>query len=586
MPATDSIPEYLQPFIAKQDPELYTWIDHAVWRFILKISQDYFSKVAHPKYLDGLAETGISTERIPLISEMDEKLRRFGWRAIGVSGFIPPAVFMEFQSLGVLPIACEMRTLDHLAYTPAPDIVHEAAGHAPIIADPNYAEYLKNYGQVARKAISSQQDHRLYLAIRELSDVKENPEATTEQINRAQIELDSAISAQDYTSEASYLARMNWWTVEYGLMGDLSDPKIYGAGLLSSVSESYQCLKDSVLKVPLTLDCVNTSYDITRPQPQLFVARDFSDLNKVLNEFAETMAFRKGGVEGLTKALRSGTVTTAVLDSGLQISGVLKGFSSDPSGNLRHLQWKNSVQLAIEDFELPGHGIDRHSDGYSTILGTVLPDGRCLSRMEEDEIQGLIDSLDGVIRFESGVTLKGRVKSILREKNRTQVITFLGCEIRDGENVLYRPEWGEFDLGCGSKVVSVFGGPADRLKYPMGLKPKPQLVRAPLRPEAQGLNELYGAVREIRETIERRKIQEIQPEERVKLLEIVEILERQHVQDWLLRFECLEILSKWDPSSANVVRKLRESLQSYASEFSGVALLIQRGLASLGGMGT
>src|ERR1700749_4787397 len=120
------IPDYLRPHVVEQDPSLYTPIDHASWRFILKLSQSFFKKHAHRKYLDGLRETGISTERIPLISEMSEKLGEFGWQAVAVSGFIPPGVFMEFLALGILPIACDMRKIENLAYTPAPDIVHEA----------------------------------------------------------------------------------------------------------------------------------------------------------------------------------------------------------------------------------------------------------------------------------------------------------------------------------------------------------------------------------------------------------------------------------------------------------------------------
>src|SRR4051794_2079083 len=86
----EAIPAYLSPYIAKQDPTLYTAIDHASWRFVMKLSQAFLGKHAHQKYLDGLRETGISTERIPLISEMDEALGRFGWQAVAVIGFIPP----------------------------------------------------------------------------------------------------------------------------------------------------------------------------------------------------------------------------------------------------------------------------------------------------------------------------------------------------------------------------------------------------------------------------------------------------------------------------------------------------------------
>ena len=278
------IPPHLRKFIVEQNYENYTAIDHAVWRFIMRISKKFFESHAHISYLEGLRKTGITIDRIPYVDDMDYKLSQFGWGAVCVRGFIPPAAFMELQSRGILAIAADMRTLEHLTYTPAPDIVHEAAGHAPILADSDYAVYLHNYGEISSKAISSRDDYNLYLAIRELSDVKEDAFSTDAQIQKAELDLESAIENFDYVSEAAYLARMNWWTVEYGLVGDIDDPKIYGAGLLSSVGESQNCLSDKVQKIHFSLDCINTSYDITEPQPQLFVTPDFGKLSEVLEE--------------------------------------------------------------------------------------------------------------------------------------------------------------------------------------------------------------------------------------------------------------------------------------------------------------
>lgn len=78
MKSQDYIPAYLRPFVVSQDDSLYTPVDHATWRFILKVSKRFFAKNAHEKYLNGLIETGISTERIPLIEEMDQRLAQFG----------------------------------------------------------------------------------------------------------------------------------------------------------------------------------------------------------------------------------------------------------------------------------------------------------------------------------------------------------------------------------------------------------------------------------------------------------------------------------------------------------------------------
>ena len=371
MPKEKVIPSYLKEHAVNQNYSLYTPIDHAAWRFIMRISKEFFKKHAHEKYLEGLSATGITTEQIPKIEEMDALLGKFGWGAVAVRGFIPPTAFMEFQSLGILPICADMRTLEHLDYTPAPDIVHEAAGHAPIIADPNYAEYLKAYGEVAKNAIISKKDMDQYHAIRKLSDVKEDPKSSKAEIEQAELELQRATDAIQEPSEAALLARMNWWTVEYGLVGDLNQPKIYGAGLLSSVGESYECLKDKIRKIPLNADCVETSYDITEPQPQLFVTPDFDHLTKVLKEFSRTMAYKRGGKESLEKAVRAALPTTAVLDSGLQISGVLSHFKETPNSIPFYLQFKGPTQLSFNFAQLTGHGPGSHKEGFGSPIGSL-----------------------------------------------------------------------------------------------------------------------------------------------------------------------------------------------------------------------
>ena len=117
---------------------------------------------------------------------------------------------------------------------------------------------MHHYGEVSSKAISSRDDYNLYIAIRELSDIKEDLTSKEEDIKIAEINLEKTIKNCNYMSEAAYLARMNWWTVEYGLVGDINDPKIYGAGLLSSVGESQNCLSEKVQKIPFSLDCINS----------------------------------------------------------------------------------------------------------------------------------------------------------------------------------------------------------------------------------------------------------------------------------------------------------------------------------------
>ena len=153
-------------------------------------------------------------------------------------GLYPPVAFFDFQAHGILPIACDIRTLEHVAYTPAPDIIHESAGHAPVLAYTEYGDFVKRFGEIGRKAISSKEDLDVYEAIRLLSILKEDPSATEEEVTAAEVNLDLALAAVTSVSEATQASRLYWWTVEYGLIGDLNDPKIYGAGLLSSMGRA------------------------------------------------------------------------------------------------------------------------------------------------------------------------------------------------------------------------------------------------------------------------------------------------------------------------------------------------------------
>ncbi len=319
--AIDRLPPHLRRFVVTQAYEEYTPRDHAVWRFILRRLRSQLADKAHPVYLDGLEATGIDVEQIPSLDQMNERLARLGWSAVAVRGFIPPAVFTELQTLGVLAIAADIRNHEHIDYTPAPDIVHESAGHAPIIAHPRYAEYLRRAGRVGRYAIASSEDEAVFAAIRNLSVVKEDPTATPAAVQLAEERLHAASASRRFVSENTKASRLYWWTAEYGLIGDLHSPRIYGAGLLSSLGEARQCLSDKVAKVPLSVAAAETDYDITRMQPQLFVARDFEHLFEVLDQFEATLAMSRGGDYGLEQAIRARTVNHLALSDGLELTG-------------------------------------------------------------------------------------------------------------------------------------------------------------------------------------------------------------------------------------------------------------------------
>ncbi len=550
-----ALPNHLKKYVVEQNYEKYSAVDQAVWRFILRQLKSFLSVNAQDCYLAGLEKTGIEIERIPKISDISEKLSKFGWRALPVSGFIPPAAFMELQSLGVLPVASDIRSLDHLLYTPAPDIVHEAAGHAPILINSEFAAYLKQYAQVAKKSIISKQDLDSYEAIRRLSDLKENSESTAEEIAAAETKLTAVSKSIDHISEASQLSRMNWWTAEYGLIGSLENPKIYGAGLLSSVGESRWCLSPKVKKIPLTLACVDQSYDITEPQPQLFVTPNFQHLSTVLEEFAATMAFRKGGLEGLKKAIQAESVNTAQLDSGLQISGEINEALTDQKGELCYLRLTGACQLSIQDQEIPGHHRAYHSQGFGTPVGflklfpqssasdlsdqqwsTLGLEFASLPKGTEAGLEFSKSSKKVILEYQSGVIISGIPKSRFVRKGKTLILTLTEARAEFDGRVLYEPSWGPFDVALGAKVVSVFGGAADRESYGnsedfiVARVQVPKWSESTLRRHA-----IYQKIRDLREH------KPAGPELLADLKKIFEQQQKEFSEEWLLILELLEI---------------------------------------------
>lgn len=460
------VPSPLRKYVVPQNYKKYSSEDQAVWRFIMKGIQHNLSIYGYKGALEGLKSTGISENRIPKIIDIDKKLQKFGWRAACISGFIPPRAFMEFQMNKILPIASEIRTIKHIFYTPAPDIVHEAVGHIPFLTNPLFSEFLEKYAQTVLKAIFSREDMEKYIAIRDLSDLKENPKSSPQQIKKQEKKLQQVIKNISYTSEASYLSRLIWWTSEYGLMGSLKNPKIYGAGLVSSIGESLHIKK--VKKIKLDENCLNYPFDITDFQPQLFVAKNFENLLEVLNKVSKKLAFHRGGVYGIEQAIKSQTLNTVVLDSGLQISGVLTKQIKTKSQDVVFLKFSSACQLSFQNKQLKGHGSNYHKEGYSTPLKILVKNKKAFYLWTDKDLrqQALIKGKTVKLLFEGGIKLEGRLENYLRVKGRLLLLTFKNCLIKDrNNNLLYQPSWGAFDLAVGSSVTSVFSGTADPKSY-------------------------------------------------------------------------------------------------------------------------
>lgn len=571
----EKLPRHLMQLVIDQPYNSYTAQDHAVWRYVMRQNVRYLSQVAHGSYLEGLSRAGISIDSIPHMYGMNRILKEIGWAAVAVDGFIPPSAFMEFQACNVLVIAADIRPIDQIEYTPAPDIIHEAAGHAPIIADPEYAEYLRLFGLIGSKAFSSARDYEIYEAVRHLSILKANPYTTSEAIAQAEKELTGIEAVQETPSEMALIRNLHWWTVEYGLIGDLNKPRIYGAGLLSSIGESYSSLQPQVKKLPYTIDAANYNFDITTRQPQLFVTPDFQHLTNVLLEFEKTMALRTGGVDGVMKAIESGYTGTCVYSSGLQVSGVFQEMIIHREAPV-YIKTEGPTQLCFENRQLNGHGKDDHIHGFSSPVGKLKGTDSAIELLTDEDLQSLAIETGNIsaLEFESGVKVQGYLHKIWREKGKIILMTFGDCTVTFRDRVLFRPDWGIYDMAVGESIVSAFSGPADphafELEYPVPREKTHKIVHSP---EALALHQLYQSVRDIRDKgVGKQSLQNIW-----------EQMLANYPDEWLLPLEILELTGS-EEVDHRLYKDIRSDLDDKILRCPELKTLIENGYALVSGL--
>ncbi len=543
------MPAHLRRFVVAQDYAEYTAVDQAVWRFVLLQMRARLGDSAHPAYREGLSQTGISVERIPSIAEMNERLARFGWGAVCVDGFIPPRAFQEFQARGLLPIAADMRTREHLVYTPAPDIIHEAAGHAPILPEPAYAAYLRRIGEIGKRAFTVPEEDRVFQASYALSEVKEDPSASPASVARVERELADAVSRVPEDSEASWLSRLYWWTAEYGLVGEVSNYRMYGAGLLSSLGESYSCHAPSVKKSPLDDGCIHVGYDITRPQPELFVARDFEQLHDVLDRVSKRLAVELGGSVALERAERSAELASFRFSSGAWAMGVLRELGprrEEPAwlalGGPTMIAWDGRIherQAELRPSEL-------------WLVTGPLVSGERLETLGAEALARHVDASErATFRFRSGACVTGRFRRALRAADER----LLHIELDDAR--LELPGRAPVELATYALVplgefVTAQAGAVDpgyhgETSFPDVRVPKPRTRSA----RERDLTELYARVAGA-------------PRSALALEELLAVhaeLERDYPHEWLLRWNLLERLAKL-PEGESLARRIAGELEA------------------------
>ncbi len=552
-PILDRLPKHLRQFIKPQSYDDYSAINQAVWRYAMRKNISYLSKVAHSSYLEGLRQTGISVDSIPNMYGMNRILQEIGWAAVAVDGFIPPNAFMEFQAYNVLVIASDIRQIEHIEYTPAPDIIHEGAGHAPIIANPEYAEYLRRFGEIGCKAISSGKDYELYEAVRHLSIIKEAPNTPQNEIDKAEKLVEDLQKNMGEPSEMALIRNLHWWTVEYGLIGTVEDPKIYGAGLLSSIGESKWCMTDEVKKLPYNIGSTFQNFDITKPQPQLFITPDFAFLSSVLEEFANTMALRKGGIEALNKLINSKAIGTIELTTGLQVSGVFSNLI-EHNGKVVYLQTKGQTALSYSNKELVGHSVLNHPEGFGSPLGKLKGINLAIEDMSPRDLMAydIYENEHVCLEFEGGIKVEGTIITGTRNlQGKVILISFKDCTVTHGDTVLFQPEWGQYDMAVGKYVVSGYSGPADLNSFDLIThEVSSTTIKREKTAERLELQNLYKQVRDFRNG-------EVTS---MASKNILESLQQKFPKDWLLSVELYEQVAKTDD------RELKTKVLNYLHE--------------------
>ncbi|MBK0369962.1 aromatic amino acid hydroxylase [Flavobacterium agrisoli] len=569
-PLLDRLPQHLKQFIKPQVYSDYTPINHAVWRYVMRKNVAYLAQVAHHSYQEGLRKTGIEIDRIPSMYGMNRILADIGWAAVAVDGFIPPNAFMEFQAYNVLVIASDIRQLEHIEYTPAPDIIHESAGHAPIIANPEYAEYLRRFGEIGSKAISSKKDYEIYEAIRWLSIVKEAENTSPEIIAEAAKKVEELQNDTNSLSEMAQIRNLHWWTVEYGLIGTLENPKIYGAGLLSSIGESAHCMTNAVAKIPYDISAAQQSFDITQLQPQLYVTPTFAHLSLILEEFANKMALRTGGFSGVQKLIDSGALGTIELSTGLQISGVFTNVLAE-YGKPIYIQTTGKTALSYREKELVGHGTGAHKEGFGSPIGKLKGFNLAIEDMSPMDLNAykIVENETVCLEFEGNITVKGEIITGKRNLHGEIIlISFKNCTVKHNDTILFAPEWGIYDMAVGKKVVSAFSGPADNTSFDlMEQLPSSKTIKADFDLHRKKVETLYQQVRDIRENRDMK----------TNLKTIFTELQQLDPKDWLLAVEIFELA--FLQKDFELVAELKLYLEKLQNQRPEVAHLISYGIA-------
>ncbi len=246
----------------QQPYQLYSEANQEVWRTLYRNIRPKWEKYATARFMEGVENLMLDPESIPKLDEINQFLAPLsGFKAKAVSGYVPAYLFFDCLRTRNFPTTITIRDGRQLDYLPEPDIFHDVAGHVPMHTHRVFSDVLVRFGEVARFAASRAQ-----------SQSRDHDEVV-----RC---LESNIKA---------MARFFWFTVEFGLIKDHGNLKVYGSGLLSSSGELEHCIESpAVQRYPAQLEwVVNQYFEIHHYQPLLFYVDSFSHLFGMVDQLEE-----------------------------------------------------------------------------------------------------------------------------------------------------------------------------------------------------------------------------------------------------------------------------------------------------------
>ena len=328
-------------------------------------------------------------------------------------------------------------------------------------------------------------------------------------------------------------------------------------------------MTDKVKKIPYSIEAAHTEFDITKPQPQLFVTPDFAFLSQVLEDFANTMAVRTGGLSGIKKLIGSKALGTIELSTGLQISGEFNNVIEN-DGKPIYIQTTGGTALAYREKELVGHSTAHHADGFGSPIGKLKGINIAIEDMGPRDLKAykIYEGEQIALEFEGGIKVEGTIITGTRNlMGKIILITFENCTVTHGDTVLFQPEWGLYHMAVGQNIVSAYNGPADLNSFNlMSHQITESTIKSKKDEKRLELERFYEQIRHFREgkntTVSRNKV--------------FKALKNDHPKDWLLPVELYE-LAKQD-NNQEFQQEILEHLENIKRDNPKVGHLIDDGL--------